>query len=210
MQRAAASTSNRTNPTSSPLSSSSPPNINDHPVKRPKLSPSLPRSLDSNISTPQSLYQSDDPTTPLTQETKGFNPQNYAENAAETPWVLNIPIGSKTAQDESPLEEAVIGRRTFGDFKKKKMAEQVGRNTGEDDAESLSSAEDEGYEQYGDSLLGRTQHHADRGKKRKDVNDDRIDRIYLKKLKNGGISASAGMRQQGFDAKKYKKDKRKR
>jgi hypothetical protein len=47
-----------------------------------------------------------------------------------------------------------------------------------------------------------------RGKRRQDQDDDRRDKIKLKKMRSDGISASSGMRQSGFAGKKYK-DRRK-
>jgi hypothetical protein len=240
MQRAAASGSNRSPSTPIHLPANSPRELNGHSAKRRKLSPSVPQSPDPVVSTPGSLYQSDESRTPLPQlqeRSKSFTPLSYGGNAAETPWVLNITSDSVATQQQeqeqpiSPQEETlpqepVLGRRTFGNFKKKSTTTTTTNtakasskrkdedNDNDNDNESLSPGElDEDYEQYGERMHGRqppsSSAEKSRSKRRKDQDDDRLDTINLKRLKSGGISAASGMRQPGFDARKYKRDKRK-
>ena len=217
MQKAAASDLSRTPSTSSPLPAS-PRDLDGHSAKRQKISSSVPAFPSPNTSTPRSFYQSDDPSTPMSQEgNQSYTPQNYGGNAAETPWVLNILRSTDERHGPgSPLEytsppDRAIGRRRFGNFKKNSGEKKAKTRDGEPDG-SLSSADsDEYHERYSERMSGATQQNGAKptGKRRQDQDDDTMDKINLKKLRSGGISASSGMRQPGFDGRKYKKDKRK-
>jgi hypothetical protein len=215
MQRSAASASNRAPSASSPLPANFPQSPHEDSAKRQKLSSSIPQSPDPAALTPRSLYQSDDPTTPLPQGMGKAFTQCYGGNEAETPWILNTSSSTGTHEaPSSPVEDTsppdgVIGRRTFGNFKKK-TTEISAADRSKDDG-SLSSGDlDEDYEQHGERMQRRTTQNGEkpRGKRRQDQDDDRMDKIKLKKMRSGGISASSGMRQSGFAGKKYK-DKRK-
>lgn len=216
MQRAAASDLSRTPSTSSPLPAS-PRDLDRHTAKRQKTSSSVPAFPSPNTSTPRSFYHSDDPGTPVSQEgNQSYMPQSYGENAAETPWVLNISRRTDEghAPPSPPLEytsppDTAIGRRRFGNFKKKSSEKKAKTRDGEPDG-SLSSADsDENYEQYSERMSGATQQNSAKpaGKRRHDQDDDKMDKINLKKRRSGGISASSGMRQPGFDGRKYGKDR---
>lgn len=219
MQRAAASASDRTPLKSSPLPASSPQDLGEQPAKRQKLSASVPQSPEINASSPCSSYGADDPSTPLTQgNTTSFTPQNYGGNEAESHWVLNTSRSTgiegtpnSPPEDKWP-QDTVIGRRTFGDFKKKSAKKAPIASRGrEDDGSPSSGNSDEDHEEYGERMYGGTMQNGgkSKGQRRQDRDDDRMDKINLKQLKSGGISASSGMRQPGFDGKKYNKDKRK-
>ncbi len=217
MQRAAASASHGAALTSSPLPPNSPRDLNGHPAKRQKLSSSLPQSPDYSASTPRSLYQSDDPVNPFSQEiVKSFRQQVHGGNEAETPWVLNTSNSTGVRHEPSPPQEkipphdAIIGRRIFGDFKKRAI-EQADPTRGREKDDSLSSGDsDEDYEQYGETSHRRTFQNvkSPKGKRRHDQDDDRMDKVNLKKSKSSGISASSSMRKRGFAGKQYK-DKQK-
>ncbi len=210
MQRAAASDTNRTPSISSPLPAS-PQYDGGHFAKRQKASSSIPAFPSPSPSVPRPFYQSDSPSTPVSQEkSQNYTSHHHGGNVTETPWVLHILRSTDERHDPStPLEytsppDAVIGRRIFGNYKKK-SAQKMARTEDGDPAGSLSSADsDENYEQYEKNYGAKPT-----GKRRQDQDDDKIDRIDLKKLKSGGISASSGMRQPGSDGRKYKKDKRK-
>jgi hypothetical protein len=142
MQRSAASASNQAPSASSPLPANFSRSPQEDSAKRQKLS-SIPQSPDPAALTPRSLYQSDDPTTPLPQGMGKAFTQCYGGNEAETPWILNTSrsIGTQEAP-RSPLEgtsppDAVIGRRTFGNFKKKTTENSAADRSKDDD--SLSS-----------------------------------------------------------------------
>lgn len=249
MQRAAASAPIRSPSTPASISANSPQEPNGNPAKRQKLSsPSVPQSPDCYVSTPGSPYTPDGLRTPLAQEsTRPFNPQNYIGNAAETPWVLTTLSLTQQQQqqqegepepepeqhlfppDEDPSFplEPVLGRRTFGNFKKKATtsttkppAPKHDDRDNDDDASSLSSGElSEDYEQYAARTStrrppstpdrargnGNSNNKNHKHNKRRDAKEDDsfLDKINLKKLQSGGISAAAGMRPpRAFDARR--------
>ena len=218
MQRAAASVSHQNTWNSSPLSASSPQDLNRPAAGRQKISSSVPQSPDSNASTPRALCQPSDPTTSLTtQSTQSLTRLNCGGNEAESPWVLNTsgntgtpPTPNSPPEDTLP-QHVVTGRRTFGSFKKKTTDKAPSPKEKEDDGTLSSGDPDEDYEQYADRMIGKTSKSGGmpQGKRRHDRNDDRMDQVNLKKLKTRGISASSGLRQPAFDGKPYKKDKRK-
>lgn len=223
MQRAAASDLNRTPSTSSPLPAS-PRDLDRHTTKRQKISSSVPVPVPAfpspHTSTPRACYQSDDPSTPVSPEgNQSSTRQSYGGNAAETPWVLHL---SRRTDDghapSSPLEytsppDRATGRRRFGNFKTKSSEKKAETGDGEPDDGSLSSPDsDENYEQYSERMSGAAQQNSAKppGKRRQDQDDHRSDKINLKKRRSGGggISASSGMRQPGFNGRKYEKDRR--
>lgn len=219
MQRAAASTSSPSSIASSPLPPSSPQDPNGRPAKQQKLFYSVSQSPDPNALTPRSFYSSDDTRTPLPQaRNQSFTPQSYGGNAAETPWVLSTPRSTGTLDipvspsgDTSP-PDAVVGRRTFGNFKKRTPGKAAAKNEQKEGDESLSSADSEDdYEQPSTRTNGRATQNGEKskGKRRQNPDEYMMDKINLKKLKSGGISAVSGLRQGGYDGRKYRKDKRK-
>ncbi|KAF7510545.1 hypothetical protein GJ744_006391 [Endocarpon pusillum] len=217
MQRAAASDLGRTPSTSSPLPAS-PRDFDGHSTKRQKISPSVPAFPNPNTSTPRSFYQSNDPSTPVSQEgNQSYMPQNYGGNAAETPWVLNVSQRTDEGHaPSSPLEytsspDTAIGRRRFGDFKMKSSEKKAKTRDGEPDGFLGSADSDENYEQYSERMSAAAQQNSAKptGKRRQDQDDNKMHKTNLKKPRRGGISASSGMRQPRFDGRKYKKDKRK-
>jgi hypothetical protein len=213
MQRAAASVSKSTilNPINSPH------DPNGHPAKRQMLSPPGIQTPDLDVSSPRSLYGSDDLNSPRTgdRSTK-FRPQIYGGNTAETPWVLNLPRNvdmihqTISMQETTSSQEDVVGRRTFGNFKKKTTEKVIATEDG-DEGDSLGSGDLDGdFEQHSSRMYGKISQNGVEfiSKRKKSPDNDRMDSIRLKKLKNGGISAASGMRQPGFDRRKYTKDKR--
>jgi hypothetical protein len=213
MQRAAASASKSTIPTPN-----SPHDLNGHPAKRQKLSSSGIQTPDLDLSSPRSLYGSDDLNSPRTgdRSTK-FTPQIYGGNTAETPWMLNLPRNvdmihqTISMQETTSSQEDVVGRRTFGNFKKKTAEKVIATEDGDDD-DSLGSGDLDGdFEQHSSRMYGKISQNGVESisKRKKSPDNDRVDIIRLKKLKTDGISAASGMRQPDFDRRKYTKDKRK-
>lgn len=218
MQRAAASASNRPCPSSSSVPASPIPDPNGHPAKRLKLSSPAPQSPGPNPSTPHSFHRLDDPSTPLAPDrSKDSTQQTYGGNAAETPWILNpsraieTPGTPKSPWEDISPEEPAIGRRTFGNFKKK-PTEKMAVPKAREDVESLSSGDqDDSYEHTDARVHEMTLQDVEgtRGKRRQIEENDWMDKINLKKLRSGGISASSSMRKPGSDAKAFRKDARK-
>jgi hypothetical protein len=219
MQRAAASASSRKPLKSSPLPASHPQDLGQQSAKRQKFNASEPQSPDLNVSTPHSFSGVDDPGTPMTQQsTRSFTPYNYGGNEAESPWVLNtarntdVEVIPDSPIQDAWLQEEVIGRRTFGNFKKKSTEKAPTPKRGKEKCGSLSPGNsDEDHEQYSEKMHGAMMQNGgkSKGKRRNDQDGERMDKINLKKLKSGGLSASSGMRQPGFGGKKNSRGKRK-
>lgn len=113
-------------------------------------------------------------------------------------------------QETTSSQEDVVGRRTFGNFKKKTTEKVIATEDG-DEGDSLGSgALDGDFEQHSSRMYGKISQNGVESisKRKKSPDNDRMDSIRLKKLKNGGISAASGMRQPRFDRRKYTKDKR--
>jgi hypothetical protein len=145
-----------------------------------------------------------------------FTSQLYGGNAAETPWVLStsvssrIPYGLSLATEETASQVSVIGRRTFGNFKKQATAKTA--TTGDAADNSLSSAESDDANGQTSMRPRRKMGKEDEkvnGKRRQTGDDASMDKINLKKLRNSGISAASGLRQTGFVGKRFTKDQRK-
>lgn len=217
MQRAA-STPNRAVTISSPFSANISQHVNRHSATRQKFSASDPQTPDLNASSPYPSYHSDDPGTPLSPRSsnRGFTPVITYGNDAETPWVLDIlgsfqhQVSSTSQPEDISPENPIIGRRTFGNFKKKTMQKVTPVKNGENDSFSSELSGEEGGRNGGKKDKNILQNgESMRGKRRQDRYDDQNDKISLKKLKTTGISASSSMRQPAFMGSKYKKDKRK-
>jgi hypothetical protein len=213
MQRAAASASLRDGAAGSPVQASSPQHTNGHPLMRQKFSSSVPQSPAPNASTPRSTYQSSEPGTPLPQDAlKSSTQESYGSNEAETPWVLNVPGSTATQRSpsSSPEEETsppIIGRRTFGDFKKTAPGTATPKTKREEDDSLSSLGSDDDYEDHGERVVERTSRkiQKEQARKRKEWDDEVMDKVNLKKMKNG-ISAASGLRQPPFDGRKQKKE----
>lgn len=213
MQRAAASEPKRT-PLATPSLSASPhPVLDGHPAKRLKLSSPAPGSPDPNAMSPCSTYQSDGLSTPVVFDTsKTTTEQIHVGNADETFWILKssrdtwLPDALRSPTQDTSAEETIIGRRTFGNFKKTAEKMDITRDAGRDD--SLSSGEL--GEDYEPATVRIPEAGIDSRRKRWQLEqDNRMDKINLKKVKSGGISASSSRRNRGPNAKKLTKDRHK-
>ena len=217
MQRAAASEPKRNPFAPSSLSTSPHPVLNGHPAKRVKLSSPASRSPDPNATSPYSPYQSDGPSTPVTFDiSKTTTEQTHVGNADETFWILKssrgtwLPDAPRSPTQDTSAEAPMIGRRTLGNFKKttEKMA-----ITGEGERDDSLSSEDlaEDYEPAAGHIHEATSPDGmDSWRKRWHIEqDNRMDKINLKRVKSGGISASSNRRNARSDAKKPTKDRQK-
>lgn len=192
MRRAAASTSNGALLPSSPLPPNSPQDLTGHSAKRQKLSYSLPQSSDPGTLTPHSSYHSEDPSTPLLRNESSRQP-SYSANDAETPWVLNTSSSVEPQRTPSPPQYAspldvIVGRRTFGNFKKITMEKAAAKMVRQEDESPSSEDSNDDYKKYKARMHGSTPQSCEKpkGKRRQNQDNDKMDNINLKKLRSGG------------------------